>query len=152
MTQNQKAFLDMLAFSEIGPRLLALSDNGYNVLVGSTPAKPLLFSSYKDHPNVFNKALNSSAAGRYQLLHRYWPPYRDLLGLPDFSPSSQDAVALQQIKERHALGDIEAGMIPNAISKCANIWASLTGAHYGQHENSLPALLAAYVNAGGVLA
>jgi muramidase (phage lysozyme) len=141
----------MLAVSEIGPALLTISDNGYNVLVGSTPAKPLLFTSYADHPNVYNKVANSTAAGRYQLLHRFWQPYRDLLVLPDFSPDSQDAVALQQIKERHAIDDIEAGMVANAISKCANIWASLPGAQYGQHENKLSVLLAAFVNAGGTL-
>ena len=44
---NLKAFLDMIAFSEIGPTLLAASDNGYDVLVGGT-----LFHGYADHPRV----------------------------------------------------------------------------------------------------
>ena len=51
---NRAAFLDMIAFSEIGPDLLAKSDNGYNILCGSTPAHPLLFDSYADHPRIFN--------------------------------------------------------------------------------------------------
>ena len=68
MTSNEKAFLDMIAFSEIGTALLVKSDNGYNVLVGSTAAKPLLFDSYADHPRIYNKQFNSTAAGRYQLL------------------------------------------------------------------------------------
>lgn len=152
MNQNRKAFLDMLAHSEIGSGLLAVSDNGYNVLVGSTPSNPLLFDSYADHPNVYNAACNSTAAGRYQLLHRWWPPYKSLLGLNDFSPDSQDAVALQQIKERGALPDIDAGHFPEAVAKCKNIWASLPGAGYSQHENSLANLQAAYVTAGGSLA
>ena len=33
-----------------------------------------------------------------QLLSRWWDAYRKQLGLKDFSPKSQDAVALQQIK------------------------------------------------------
>jgi hypothetical protein len=44
MSPNLKAFLDMIAWSEIGPALLAKSDNGYNVCVGSTPEKPILLA------------------------------------------------------------------------------------------------------------
>jgi len=39
-----------------------------------------------------------------------------------------------------------------AIDKCKNIWASLPGAGYGQHENSVDKLIAAYKAAGGVVA
>ena len=49
-----------------------------------------------------------------------------------FSPKSQDAVALQQIKERGALPMIDRGDIRQAIDRCGNIWASLPGAGYGQ--------------------
>ena len=149
ITTNQRAFLDMIAWSEIGPALLKLSDNGYNVLVGSTPEKPLLFHSYADHPDVFNREMDSDAAGRYQLMHRWWPPYKKLLKLPDFSPASQDAVAIQQIRERGALELIDAGAINEAIAHCSNIWASLPGNTYGQHENAAAALRQAYAAAGG---
>ena len=44
-SQNVHAFLDMLASSEIGLGLLEHSDNGYDVLVGSTSRAPLLFTS-----------------------------------------------------------------------------------------------------------
>ena len=158
MTPNQKAFLDMIAHSEIGPELLALSDNGYNVIVGSTPEKPLLFTDYSDHPNMPQKftigqnTTISSAAGRYQILHRYWVEYKSSLHLPDFSPDSQDTVALQMLRECHAYPDIEAGMIANAVSRCNSRWASLPGAGYGQHTNSLQSLLAVYAAAGGTLA
>lgn len=151
MTPNEKAFLDMLAWSEIGPELLKESDNGYNVLVGSTPAKPLLFDDYSDHPDVFNVACNSTAAGRYQILHRWWEPYKKMLKLPDFSPASQDAVALQQIKESRALDDINDGKIESAIAKCSHIWASLPGAGYNQRENRISDLIKAYTQAGGTL-
>ena len=152
MTPNEKAFLDMIAHSEIGAGLLAVSDDGYNVLVGSTPANPLLFDSYADHPNVLNAATNSTAAGRYQVLHRYWTAYKAMLNLPDFGHDSQDAVAMQYLKECHALDDINAGDFASAVTKCAHIWASLPGAGYAQHENKLADLQTAFVNAGGVLA
>ena len=54
--KNVCALLDAIAWSEIGAQLLAETDDGYNVLVGSLPSKPLLFDSYADHPNVFESA------------------------------------------------------------------------------------------------
>ena len=147
---NRGAFLDMLAYSE-GTTKVEGSDDGYNVIVGGA-----LFSDYSDHPRtlvVLNKAgLKSTAAGRYQLLARYYDAYKEQLSLPDFSPASQDAIAIQQIRERKALLFVDNGNIELAIEKCATIWASLPGAGYGQRENSIGDLLAAYQQAGGTLA
>ena len=152
MTPNQQAFLDTIAHSEIGDSLLAVSDNGYNVLVGSTATHPLLFNDYSTHPRIRNAAYNSDAAGRYQFMGRYWGFYKKLLNLPNFSPDSQDQWALQLIRESHALADIDAGDIESAIKKCAHIWASFPGAGYGQHENKMDDLLAYFQSHGGTLA
>ncbi len=149
--QNRLAFLDMVAVSELGSPLLAESDDGYNVLVGSTPAKPLLFRSYADHPNVLNAKLHSTAAGRYQILYRWWRIYKAQMFLRDFSPISQDRYALQQLREHGALPYIDAGKFELAVAKCSNVWASLPGAGYGQHENQLENLQAAYEAAGGTV-
>jgi len=155
---NRKAFLDTIAFSELGEKLIAISDNGYNVIVGSTPTKPILFNNYADHPrrliqvNIKGKIFPSTAAGRYQLLSRYYDAYKKLLKLEDFSPASQDSIALQQIRERRALDDIDAGRFDLAVQKVKNIWASLPGAGYGQHENKLDVLQAKFVENGGILA
>ena len=64
-----------------------------------------LRTDYSDHPrNLSLKPKTQiNRRGRYQLLSRWWDAYRKQLGLKDFSPKSQDAVALQQIKERGAL-------------------------------------------------
>lgn len=143
MTRNQRAFLDMIAYSEIGPKLLAASDNGYNVIVGGS-----LFHDYSDHPRISVKlprlGIKSTAAGRYQILARYFDAYKKILKLPDFSPASQDKIALQLIRECRALDEIESGDIEEAIKLCSSRWASLPGANYGQHENKLDDLLAAY--------
>lgn len=151
MPDNRTAFLDMLAYSEIGPKLLKNSDNGYNCIVGGS-----LFHSYANHPRKYiafkGGKLVSSAAGRYQILARYYDSYKKLLNLPDFSPASQDAIALQMIKEQGALPDIDAGHFDEAVAKCSNIWASLPGARYGQHENELASLQDAYISAGGTVA
>jgi len=149
MNTNRKAFLDMIAESEGTTRIG--DQDGYNVIVGGT-----MFDGYADHPRklvVLNKkGLKSTAAGRYQLLSRYYDAYRKSLKLRDFSPASQDAIAIQQIKECRALEDVDAGRFDIAVKKCARIWASLPGAGYGQHENKLADLQIAYVNAGGTLA
>ena len=150
MNQNLRAFLDMIAHSEIGDKLLATSDNGYNVLVGGS-----LFDGYADHPRKViqvKPGLRSSAAGRYQILARYFDVYKKSLSLPDFSPQSQDRIAVQLINECRAIEDIEAGRFDEAVYKCRSRWASLPGAGYEQHENTVSNLRTAYVKAGGLLA
>ncbi|MCP1404241.1 glycoside hydrolase family 24 protein [Achromobacter insolitus] len=149
--RNVQAFLDMLALSEgTDDGRQPTKDDGYDVLVGGK-----LFAGYADHPNVLVKlspTLSSTAAGRYQILYRYWQQYRTLLGLPDFGPLSQDRYAIQQLKERRALADIKAGRFDEAVAKVSNIWASLPGAGYGQHEQKIDRLRSAYVRAGGTIA
>jgi muramidase (phage lysozyme) len=146
---NLGAFLDTIAVSEIGANLLANSDDGYNVLVGGK-----LFTSYTDHPRILvqlRPGLASTAAGRYQLLARYFDVYKARLHLPDFGPVSQDMIAIQQIEECRAIDVIEAGNLVQAISLCAHIWASFPGNTYNQHTNSIGDLQAAYVAAGGIV-
>ena len=102
---------------------------------------------------TLNPKLKSTGAGRYQLLSRWWDAYRKQLGLKDFSPKSQDAVALQQIKGRGALPMIDRGDIRQAIDRCSNIWASLPGAGYGQFEHKADSLIACpkFKEAGGTI-
>lgn len=150
--ENVCAFLDLIAWSEgTDNGRQPTKDAGYDVLVGGG-----LFRGYNDHPRQLislpRLGIKSTAAGRYQLLARYWDAYRKQLSLCDFSPLSQDRVALQQIRERRALDDIKAGRIADAIAKCRNIWASLPDAGYGQHEHKLDDLLARFEAAGGVIA
>ena len=163
MNANLQAFLDTVTYSELGPDILAQSDNGYDVLVGSTAHDVHLFDSYADHPRVLIKLtikhkdgsrsiVESTAAGRYQILERYYDHYRMHLGLPDFGPESQDAIAIQMIRECSAMGDIEAGRFDRAVTKCASRWASLPLAGYGQHENDMGDLRAAFIAAGGTVA
>jgi muramidase (phage lysozyme) len=159
---NVCAALDAIATSEIGTELLGLSDDGYNVLVGSLPTRVIkgvkypprviTFSSYATHPDVYNTDCNSTAAGRYQTLFRFYAPYKAQLHLPDFGPVSQDLIALQLIRECHALDDFVAGRFAIGIVKCNSRWASLPGAGYNQHENTIEFMQAAYAAAGGVSA
>ena len=133
INNQRKAFLDMLAWSEGTDNGRQKTRNhGYDVIVGGE-----LFTDYSDHPRklvTLNPKLKSTGAGRYQLLSRWWDAYRKQLGLKDFSPKSQDAVALQQIKERGALPMIDV-VISVRQSTVAAISGSLPGAGYGQFEH-----------------
>lgn len=150
MTPNQKAFLDMIAWSE-GTSTIKSSDDGYNVLVGGT-----LFNGYDDHPRVkvFIQRLGdySTAAGRYQLLQRYYDYYSKQMHLVGFGHEVQDIIALEQVKECHALVDIASGDFVSAVHRCSHIWASLPGTGYaGQRQNNIEDLQIAFTKAGGTL-
>lgn len=155
---NLRAFLDTIAYAEgtAGP-------DGYRTMFGGA-----LFDSYADHPrravqftNGAGRKLWTSAAGRYQFMAvsplpsggstkvNTWDVLKASLGLPDFSPASQDAAAVELIRQRGALNDIYAGRFAVAVRKVAPVWASMPGAGYSQPERKLASLEAAYRSAGG---
>lgn len=160
ISKNLHAFLDTLAWSEGTSTSPATKCGGYDVIVTGVDGKPEIFSDFSDHPfnkgrpskQINSKGLTSNASGRYQFMLKDWAHYKAQLGLPDFGPESQDKWAIQLIKERKALPDIEAGNIESAVNKCRNIWASLPGAGYGQREHSMEELIARYKAAGGTVA
>ena len=150
--KNVKAFLDVIAKSE---GTFGKGDNGYNMCVGRT-----FFADYSEHPNphVYIASIKdySSAAGRYQLLFRYWKIYRETLKLDNceggaFGKIAQDKVAIEQIKERHALKDVESGNFDEAIKKVANCWASLPGGCQHHEDNTMSFLRTAFLVSGGTL-
>lgn len=150
--RNVCAFLDMIAWSEgTDNGRQPTKDHGYDVLVGGG-----IFTGYADHPRrlveIPKLGIRSTAAGRYQLLSKYYDAYRLRLRLQDFSPLSQDLIAIQQLREQKALMPIADGDVAGAIARCRSIWASLPGAGYGQHEHKLGSLQLAYAVAGGRLA
>lgn len=151
-SQNVIALLDTIPFSE---GTWNIGDRGYNAIVTSTVANPVLFNDYSRHPNrlmsmmIKGNLVKSTAAGRYQLLYRYWVAYCKQLKLNDFSPLSQDRIALQQLRERGAVDLIKVGKFYEAVKAASNIWASFPGAGYGQHEQRIETLAAKYTAMGG---
>lgn len=157
---NVRAFLWMIRTAEG-----TAGANGYRTMFGGR-----LFDSYADHPrraaqftNSAGQRLWTSAAGAYQFMAvspipggstrvNTWDRLKDKLGLPDFSPESQDLAAVELIREAGALGDVKAGRFDEAVSKVRGVWASLPGAGYAQPEKSLESLRTAFLGAGGVLA
>lgn len=155
MTPNQSAFLSVVGWSE-GTIQIPNSDNGYKVLVGSTPDHPLLFDSYETHPNIYNAEFDSTAAGKFQINCPTWKWYcastcRPTLAPADFTPETQDAIALWLIDKHGATQDVIDGNLQSAVAKCASVWASFVGSPYRQHQNSYNQLVAAYTSFGGTI-
>lgn len=158
-TGNRGAFLDMLAVSEGTSTNPETGCAGYDIIVTGIDGKTETFWDFSDHPfangrppkTINHAGLTSTASGRYQQMLHDWAYYRALLNLPDFGPMSQDLLALQHIRECGALPDVDAGRFAQAVFKCKNIWASLPGAGYGQHENDLAALQSVFRQSGGMV-
>lgn len=148
MSTRIKAFLNLIAWSEGTSTSPLTRNDGYDVIVTGVKG-PSVFTDYSDHPfahggNVLVREtprLVSTAAGRYQLLARYWNIYRVQLELHDYSPLAQDCVALQQMKERGVNDIVDIGA---AIHACSNIWASFPGNNYGQGGHSIEKLISKY--------
>lgn len=98
---------------------------GYNTLYGGGT-----FDSYDSHPNVSvtKWGHTSTAAGAYQFLFKTWKKHAEALGLSDFSPASQDKVAVKEIGlVKGATSMIYSGNYTGAISKLSGKWTSLPG-------------------------
>jgi muramidase (phage lysozyme) len=128
LSAEEKAFLDVIAFAEgtSGP-------NGYTTMF--TGAQ---FSDFSRHPNIVNRGsgISSTAAGRYQFLNTTWAG----LGLPDFTPANQDRGAIELVRQRGALRDVNARDFDAAIAKTNREWASFPGAPYGQPTKTIAEL------------
>lgn len=140
-------------------------DAGYREQFGGS-----YFDDFTDHPALlgwpgvglsdtqcagagFGPGCVSTAAGAYQFTRPTWKRLKASLGLPDFSPASQDAAAIELIREKGALDDVYAGRAEVAAGKVRKVWASLPGAGYaGQASQSMTAFLDQYTNNGGAIA
>lgn len=123
------------------------------------------FSGFSDHPRIAVKMKNgqySTAAGAYQILAvsntpngptrmNTWDRIKVKLKLSDFSPASQDAAAIELIKERGAYYDVIAGRFDLAVSKINKEWASVPGSPYGQPRATLEDYRQAYADFGGTI-
>ena len=139
-----QALLDTLSYSE---------DANYNTVVKGTvlkaPGHPELVGktnvtvpNFSGHPNILVQAgrWQSTAAGRYQFLHRTWTA----LGLPSFSPSNQDIGAVMLMQRRGMITPLLNGDVEQAIENGNAEWASLPGSPYGQGTRSMNSLRKVY--------
>lgn len=118
---NVRKFLDFLGRAE---------GAGYNTVVGGSS-----FSDFSKHPNIVGlrtKEGPSTAAGKYQITKTTYDEFSRRVGVSDFSPESQDKVALAIIQKEGALEDVKAGNFRAAIDKLGGRWASLPSSKYSQ--------------------
>lgn len=142
-----KAFLDTVSFAE------GTFEDGYNTLYAGHK-----FNDLSDHPRCVissvaypnlkkqNKGLQSSAAGRYQILAGTWDKIAVEMNLPNFSPHNQDKAALGLIRQHGALNDVLNGRFEIAIKKLSNLWPSFPGSKYKQPNVPMEKLKAFYIN------
>lgn len=119
--QNLQKFLDFLGKAE---------GADYNVIVGGKK-----FQDFSKHPGVVGlrtKEGPSTAAGKYQITKTTYDDYAPKLGITDFSPQSQDRIAIELIRRKGALEDVQKGDFRSAIDKLGSTWASLPSSPYTQ--------------------
>lgn len=137
---------------------------GYRMLYGGR-----LFDRFDAHPAAlgwkgerlpdamcraagFGPGCVSTAAGAYQIILPTWQRTARRLGLADFTPASQDAAALELIREAGGLDLAKRGKFDQAINAVRRVWASMPAAGWGQGEASMTSWRTAYINAGGTVA
>lgn len=151
---NMQAFLMTIRKWESSTR-----PDAYTLLYGGSH-----FTGFADHPRIAkpigNTGLYSTAAGAYQILAvsktpkgmtkiNTWDRIKKKLNLPDFSPASQDAAAIELIKERGAYYDVINGNFSAAVAKCKDEWASMPFSEYGQPTADYPSYQSTYLSFGG---
>lgn len=108
------------------------------------------FTGFSDHPRKHfplpDSHLTTSAAGAYQITETTWNALVKQYGFEDFSPGNQDLAAIALLAGRHALDDVKAGRLPEAIAKLGQEWTSLALA---KRQAESPAVFKQY---GGTLA
>jgi muramidase (phage lysozyme) len=129
MGDNVKAFLDMISHAE---GTYGHGDNGYNIRWGGVQ-----FDGYSDHPwhikpwpgfhpqkKKDGSTFTPTPAGRYQILVGTYDANKASCG-GDFTPSSQDKMAIKLMKIRKAYDLVVAGKPKDAINKLKLEWSSL---------------------------
>jgi len=143
---NVRAFLKAIRLGEG-----TFDEDGYFRIVGGGR-----FINTATHPRrrvyIARYGVYSTAAGAYQIIYRTWRGLVKNYGFTDFSPANQDLAAIGLIVEMHAIEDVIAGNLADAVLKCAPVWASLPGSKAGQRIEQYANVERTFINAGGKLA
>lgn len=147
---NVGAFLRVIREGESSQEPVA-----YRMRWGGLGKPVAYFDDFTRHPRIFESTTGgrqSSAAGAYQIVATTYDSIAPTLGITDFSPESQDKLAIALIDRRGALDDIMAGRIRTAIADLRAEWTSLPGAAENNGRYTMERALAVYAKYGGRLA
>ena len=117
-TPNVRAFIRAIAMAEGGD---------YNLKFGGVKGRkndPWSFSDYSTHPGA-GKGGSITAAGMYQINEGTWRESGGKIGLHDFSPGTQDLLAVEILRELHVIQAIKEGDLATALSAASRRWAAL---------------------------
>lgn len=115
---NVKAFIGAISQAEGGD---------YDLKYGGVKGKkkdPWKFSDFSTHPGVGADGV-TTAAGMYQINKKTWKEMGDKMGLADFSPGTQDLLAVEILRTIGVVDKIKDGDIASALSAASNRWAAL---------------------------
>jgi muramidase (phage lysozyme) len=115
---NVSAFLKAIAEAEGG---------GYDFKYGANKGKrndPWRFADFSSHPGA-GAGGKTTAAGMYQITIDTWRQHGGKMGLTDFSPKSQDLMAIEILRSVGVIDNIQRGDVAGAMGPAANKWAAL---------------------------
>jgi muramidase (phage lysozyme) len=135
----------------------AAEGGGYDFKYGAVKGKkndPWRFTDTSTHPGP-GFGGKTTAAGMYQITIDTWRQFGGKMGLTDFSPNTQDLIAVEMLRSIGVIDKIKAGDVAGAMPKAALKWAALPeGPGLANHYPPQPYVeysefLAAYKAAGG---
>jgi peptidoglycan hydrolase-like protein with peptidoglycan-binding domain len=134
-TPEVRAYLDLVAWKEVHQSLNADgSPSGYRERNGVPGSRGLMpESAIADNGKLPTDELRYNV-GRYQMKNVDVEHMRKAYDskIDDFSPESQDRIAVAKMKYRGVMQELQEGDIRGAIKKGGQEWASLPGSPYGQ--------------------
>lgn len=146
--RNVAAFIKAVALAEGG---------GYDFKYGAIKGKrndPWRFTDYSTHPGP-GKGGTTTAAGMYQINIATWRDHGAKMGLTDFTPRTQDLIAVEILRSIGVIEKIKAGDVAGAMPRAAVKWAALpkgpglTSAHPDQPFTTYEEFFRNYQAAGG---
>lgn len=146
--KNVAAFLKAIGEAEGG---------GYDFKYGAVKGRrndPWRFTDTSTHPGP-GYGGQTTAAGMYQITIDTWRDHGGKMGLTDFTPKTQDLIAIEMLRSLGVIDSIQAGDIARAMPQAAKKWAALpmgpglANRYPPQPYVSYDTFLATYQAAGG---
>lgn len=144
---NLAAMLALIRAVEPGP-------GQYQAIAG---VRGPAFSDMSEHPFILNptrtRPLGTTASGAYQMVVGTWKMARDALGLPDFSPASQDRAAawIIQYKRPASYPYVISGQFLRALAALRNEWEAFDKMLVGTYPVTLAQAQGIFESAGGTI-
>lgn len=118
-SSNVKAFLGMITWAEGG---------GYDFKYGAVAGKKndkWRFTDYSTHPGKGVDG-HTTAAGAYQITKDTWMDHGiKMMGLTDFSPHTQDLIAVDKLRRMKVIDALVDGDFQAAMKGASQPWAAL---------------------------